>query len=169
MYPIFSGWRVHLCTLRLHHWPAWLTIQLCRVKEHLKWPSVNRVPSLLRYFMLCIFFACMFLWLPACWDCGFISHRGHVCLSVCSECCVLSGRGLCDGLITHPELSYRVWCIWVWLWSHSNEEALAYWGLLCNGGRGGWICFAFLGISVLQVDICQISLILAIWRCLVVW
>ena len=24
------------------------------------------------------------------------------------ECCVLSGRGLCDGLITYPEESYRV-------------------------------------------------------------
>ena len=25
------------------------------------------------------------------------------------ECCVLSGRGLCDGLITRPEESYRMW------------------------------------------------------------
>jgi hypothetical protein len=25
--------------------------------------------------------------------------------------CVLSGRGLCDGLITHPEESYRLWCV----------------------------------------------------------
>ena len=30
---------------------------------------------------------------------------------VCCECCVLSGRGLCDELITHPEESYRLWCI----------------------------------------------------------
>jgi hypothetical protein len=30
---------------------------------------------------------------------------------VCSECCVLSGRGLCDGLITRPEESYRLWCV----------------------------------------------------------
>jgi len=29
---------------------------------------------------------------------------------VCCECCVLSGRGLCDGLITRPEESYRLWC-----------------------------------------------------------
>ena len=29
---------------------------------------------------------------------------------VCCECCVLSGRGLCDGLITRPEESYRRWC-----------------------------------------------------------
>jgi len=26
------------------------------------------------------------------------------------ECCVLSGRGLCDRLITRPE-SYRLWCV----------------------------------------------------------
>jgi hypothetical protein len=26
-------------------------------------------------------------------------------------CCVLSGRGLCVGLITRPEESYRVWCV----------------------------------------------------------
>jgi hypothetical protein len=31
--------------------------------------------------------------------------------SVCCECCVLSGRGLCDGLITRLEESYRVWCV----------------------------------------------------------
>jgi hypothetical protein len=24
---------------------------------------------------------------------------------ICCECCVLSGRGLCDGLITRPEES----------------------------------------------------------------
>jgi hypothetical protein len=28
---------------------------------------------------------------------------------VCCECCVLSGTGLCDGLITRPEESYRLW------------------------------------------------------------
>jgi hypothetical protein len=28
---------------------------------------------------------------------------------VCCECCVLSGRGLCDGLITRPQESYRMW------------------------------------------------------------
>jgi hypothetical protein len=30
---------------------------------------------------------------------------------VCCECCVLSGRDLCDGLITRPEESYRLWRI----------------------------------------------------------
>ena len=33
------------------------------------------------------------------------------CLSVYCECCVLSGRGLCDELITSPEGSYRLWCV----------------------------------------------------------
>jgi len=30
---------------------------------------------------------------------------------VCCECCVLSGRGLYDELITRPEESYRLWCV----------------------------------------------------------
>ena len=30
---------------------------------------------------------------------------------VCCECCVLSGRGLCDELITRPEEPYRLWCV----------------------------------------------------------
>ena len=29
----------------------------------------------------------------------------------CCECCVLSGRGLCDELITRPEVSYRLCCV----------------------------------------------------------
>jgi len=29
-------------------------------------------------------------------------------MSVCCDCCVLSGRGLCDGLIACPEESYRL-------------------------------------------------------------
>jgi len=29
----------------------------------------------------------------------------------CCECCVLSGRGLYDELITRPEESYRLWCV----------------------------------------------------------
>jgi len=30
---------------------------------------------------------------------------------VCCECRVLSGRGLCDELITRPEEYYRLWCV----------------------------------------------------------
>ena len=32
---------------------------------------------------------------------------------VCCECRVLSGRGLCDELITRPEESYRLCCVLV--------------------------------------------------------
>ena len=32
-------------------------------------------------------------------------------ISVCCECRVLSGRGLCDELITRPEESYRLCCV----------------------------------------------------------
>ena len=32
-----------------------------------------------------------------------------VWMSVCCECCVLSGIGLCVELITLPEKSYQVW------------------------------------------------------------
>jgi hypothetical protein len=35
-------------------------------------------------------------------------------MSVYCECYVLSSRGFCLGLFTHPEESYRVWCISMW-------------------------------------------------------
>jgi hypothetical protein len=28
-----------------------------------------------------------------------------------NQCCVLSGKGLCDELVTHPEESYRLWFV----------------------------------------------------------
>jgi hypothetical protein len=54
-------------------------------------------------------------------------------MSVCCERCVLSSRGLCVGLITRPEESYREWCAWVWSWILDKEEALAQRGLLHHG------------------------------------
>ena len=30
-------------------------------------------------------------------------------MTICYDYCVLSGRGLCDGLIPRPEESYRMW------------------------------------------------------------
>jgi len=42
-------------------------------------------------------------------------------MSFCFQCCVLSGRGLCVGLITFLEKSYWVWCVWVWSWSLVNH------------------------------------------------
>ena len=49
-------------------------------------------------------------------------------ISVCCDCCVLSGIGLCDGPITHSEEFYQVWCVWVWSRNLNNEEASAYEG-----------------------------------------
>ena len=44
---------------------------------------------------------------------------------VCCECCVLSGRGLCDELIARPEESYRLCCVVVCdLGNLKNEEAM---------------------------------------------
>ena len=52
---------------------------------------------------------------------------------VCCECCVLSGRGLCDELITRPEESYRLCCVVVCDLETTKilvneEEAKAHWG-----------------------------------------
>jgi ABC-type sugar transport system permease subunit len=56
-------------------------------------------------------------------------------ISVSCKCCVLSDRGFCVGLITPPEESYRVWCVWVWSWNLDNEDALAQYGLLRKGKK----------------------------------
>ena len=32
-------------------------------------------------------------------------------VSICCECCVFSGRGLCDELISGPDEPYRLWCV----------------------------------------------------------
>jgi len=47
----------------------------------------------------------------ACWDWVFESHRGHGCLSVCCECCVLSGRGLGEGPIHRLRDASRMFVI----------------------------------------------------------
>jgi hypothetical protein len=44
---------------------------------------------------------------------------------VCCDCCVLSGRGLCDELITRPQEYYQLWCVVVCdLETSRNEEAV---------------------------------------------
>ena len=45
----------------------------------------------------------------------------------------MSGRGLCDGLISLPEESSRVWCVWPQ--SPDKEQVLAHWGLLRREGK----------------------------------
>ena len=45
-----------------------------------------------------------------------VSNTANARVSISYECCLLSGRGLCDGPIPRPEDSYRVcMCHWVWL------------------------------------------------------
>jgi hypothetical protein len=43
---------------------------------------------------------------------------------VCCEYCVLSGRGFCDGLITRPKESYRLWRVVVCDQETSNNRRL---------------------------------------------
>jgi hypothetical protein len=45
-------------------------------------------------------------------------------ISVFCECCVLSGRGLCDGPITRTEESYRVVCVCVTYCDHVQKYPL---------------------------------------------
>jgi hypothetical protein len=68
------------------------------------------------------------------WVCGrsLFGNAGSIPaggMRVCRECCVLSGRSLCDGLITRSKESYRIWCVWVWSRIFDNEEAWAHWGV----------------------------------------
>jgi hypothetical protein len=66
---------------------------------------------------------------------------------VCCECCVLSGRGLCDELITRPEESYRLWCVVVCgLQTSWMGEALAHWGLLHQNKRKKKVLY-YLGLK----------------------
>ena len=52
---------------------------------------------------------------------------------VCCECCVLSGRGLCDELITLPGESYRLRCVILCdLENLKNEEAMTRVGSQCH-------------------------------------
>jgi hypothetical protein len=46
-------------------------------------------------------------------------------MSVGCECCVLSGRGLYDELITRPEESYRLWCVVVYDLENLVNEVMA--------------------------------------------
>jgi hypothetical protein len=75
-------------------------------------------------------------------------------------CCALSGRGLCDELITRPEESYRAGFAFVYdLENLMNEEALAHWGLSRQkninnmlpwcGMREVYLCSSMAGTRVL--------------------
>ena len=69
-------------------------------------------------------------------------------MSVCCMCCVLSGRGLCDELITRPEESYG---------------CLSVVSIVCCAGRG--LCVGLITrpeecygcLSVVSVVCCQVE------------
>ena len=62
---------------------------------------------------------------------------------------MLSGRVLCDELITHPEESYRLWCIVVCdLENLKNEEAMTRVGSQRHQKK------IFFDIIMLDMDIC---------------
>ena len=56
---------------------------------------------------------------------------------VCCECCVLSGRGFCDGLITRPGESYRLWCVVVCGLETSSRMKRTWPALGCGAIGGG--------------------------------
>jgi len=58
-------------------------------------------------------------------------------MSVCCECCVLSRWGLCDGLLTRPEESYRLWRVGVWSWSIGKKGGPGPLGWLLDRGGAG--------------------------------
>ena len=62
---------------------------------------------------------------------------------VCCVCCVLSGRGLCDGLITRPEESYQLWCVVVCDLETSSGMRTPWTALGCRatGGKKSKVCF----------------------------
>ena len=49
-----------------------------------------------------------------------IPREARTCVSY--ECCVLTGRGLCVGLIIRPQKSYRVWCVTLSVVCHTKCE-----------------------------------------------
>jgi hypothetical protein len=76
----------------------------CRVKPGYKysnhWAGRSQWPRGLRHRSMVACLLRLWVWIPL-----------EALLFVCCECCVLSGRGLCDELITRPEESYRLWCV----------------------------------------------------------
>jgi hypothetical protein len=94
--------------------PPCIVIYFCSCNQN--W-SRSQWPRGLRRGCVATRFLGLWVWIPP-----------GVWMYVSCECCVSSGRGLCVGLITRPEESYRVWCVWVWSWILDNEEALTHWG-----------------------------------------
>jgi hypothetical protein len=55
-------------------------------------------------------------------------------MSVSCDCCVFSGSNLCNGLITRPEESYRLWRVYLRVsLSLDNEQTVVNYSLLRHG------------------------------------
>jgi hypothetical protein len=127
-----SAWRNLDILLRLSELPIYLCLSLScswilqkyiplRVRSKYYFSLIHRNPWLL----LCFSFNLVKVKMKwSQWPCGL--RRGSAAarllglwvripprawMSVSCECCVLLGRGLCDGLVTRSEEFYRVWCV----------------------------------------------------------
>jgi hypothetical protein len=53
------------------------------------------------------------------------------------ECCVMSGKGLCVGLVTRPEVSYRVWRVQRERKKNRSHKGYSFEG---TGNQDGLLC-----------------------------
>jgi len=92
---------------------------------------------------------------------------------VCCECCVLSGRGLCDELIARPEESYRLW--WVVVCDLETSRMRRPWSALGRSATGkkknniyvkyaDVICFMQNIVPECDKNVCRSILLLNILR-----
>jgi hypothetical protein len=114
----FHGQYADWCVTDVTRWTRGGDLHMCTAAPRLRWRL--QFSQLVQLFYISIWRRQM---PPRTW------------MSVSCECCVFSGRSLYVGLISRPEESYRVWCVWVWSWSLDNEEALAHRGLLRHWGE----------------------------------
>jgi len=74
-------------------------------------------------------------------------------------CCVVSVKGLCEGLITRPEESYRMWCVFLRVtvksWCIGGPGPLG--AVVSDGGWGGGILSVLLlCFSEFEILVCRI-------------
>ena len=71
------------------------------------------------------------------------------------ECCVLSGRDLCDELITRTEESYRLWCVVVC--DLETSRMRRPWPALGRSATGGNTQSVLLWIACFACEICFLN------------
>ena len=108
--------------LPLQIWSDWNLIFEVRNTRATKWTVQCCISQHVEQFNVSLHFDCRSQWprdlrrrstaarLPRLW----VRIPPVLWMFVCCECCVLSGRGLCEGLITRPEESYRLWRVVVY-------------------------------------------------------